>query len=123
MQVCKLLIVFLFVTIQGCTSQSKKINGISFVAHRSPINHMHITPIVNVNANYAAIMPFGFIRNLEDPEIAFNTERQWYGETKDGAKQYVEELRKQHIKIMLKPQIWIWRGEFTGYLEMKNEAD
>lgn len=24
---------------------------------------------------------------------------------------------------MLKPQIWVWRGEFTGYIEMETEAD
>ena len=35
-------------------------------------------------ANYAAVMPFGFIRSLDDPNIIFNTERQWYGETKAG---------------------------------------
>lgn len=123
MQVYKFLIVFLFVAIQCCTSQSKKINGLSFVAHRSPINNTHIAPVVNVNANYAAIMPFGFIRDLGHPEIVFNTDRQWYGETKSGAKQYAEKLVKKNIKIMLKPQIWVWRGEFTGYIEMKNEPD
>ncbi len=24
---------------------------------------------------------------------------------------------------MLKPQIWIWRGEYTGYLKMTSEED
>ena len=123
MQFCKRLIVFLFVAIQGCTSQSKKINGLSFVAHRSPINDSHIFSVVNTNANYTAIMPFGFIRSLNHPEIVFNTKHQWFGETKEGAKQYAEELKKQNIKIMLKPHIWIWHGEFTGHIEMKNEAD
>ncbi len=123
MKVCKLLIVFLFITIQGCTSQSKKINGVSFVASAEAINESHVKPVVNVNANYAAIMPFGFIRDLEHPEIVFNTQRQWYGETKAGAKQYILELRKKHIKIMLKPQIWVWHGEFTGYIEMNSEAN
>lgn len=124
MKVCKLLIIFSFVVVQSCTSQGvEKINGLSFVAHRSPINDTHVTPVVNVNANYAAIMPFGFIKNLSHPEIMFNTERQWYGETREGAKQYAKELVKKNLKIMLKPQIWVWRGEFTGYIEMKNEAD
>ena len=68
-------------------------------------------------------MPFGFIRDLEHPDIIFNTGRQWFGETRDGAKQYIEALKKKNIKIMLKPQIWVWRGGFTGYIEMKDEAN
>jgi hypothetical protein len=68
-------------------------------------------------------MPFGFIRNLSHPEVVFNIKGQWYGETNEGAKQYIQELRKKKIKIMLKPQIWVWHGEFTGYIKMNNEAD
>jgi hypothetical protein len=119
----KLLILFLFITIQSCFGQTKKINGLSFVASGEPINHKHVNPVVKINANYATVMPFGFIRNIEHPEISFNTDRQWFGETKAGAKQYIKELQKKGIRIMLKPQIWIWHGEFTGYLEMTNEND
>ncbi|MFD1160821.1 glycoside hydrolase family 113 [Hwangdonia seohaensis] len=123
MKLFKFLIVFLALIFQTCLSQPEKINGVSFVASRESIDHAHVKPVVNVNANYAAIMPFGFIRNLEHPEIVFNTQRQWFGETTAGAKQYVEVLQQMHIKIMIKPQIWIWHGEFTGYLEMASEAD
>ena len=123
MKLFKLLIAFFAFSIQACTSQSEKINGVSFVASPEVINESHINPVVNLNANYAAVMPFGFIRTLKHPEIAFNTQRQWFGETKAGVKQYIEALKKKQIKIMLKPQIWVWRGEFTGYIEMKNEAD
>ncbi|MEW4923767.1 glycoside hydrolase [Algibacter sp. 2305UL17-15] len=113
----------LLLNFQSCNTQTEKINGISFVASREAVSDKHIHPVVNVNANYAAIMPFGFIKDLSHPEIVFNTQRQWFGETRTGTKQYIEELRKKKIKIMLKPQIWIWHGEFTGYLEMKNETD
>ncbi|WP_034041620.1 glycoside hydrolase family 113 [Wocania ichthyoenteri] len=123
MQLFKLFIVFLTLNFQSCLSQPEKINGISFVASSDKINESHVKPVVNVNANYAAIMPFGFIKNSEHPEIIHNTDRQWFGETRAGAKQYIEVLREQHIKIMIKPQIWIWHGEFTGYLEMKSEAN
>ncbi|GAA4238644.1 hypothetical protein GCM10022291_29920 [Postechiella marina] len=123
MKLIKPLFLFIIITIQSCTGQVSKINGISFVASRDKINERHVSPVVNVNANYAAIMPFGFISNLSHPDIKFNTERQWFGETKVGAKHYIETLKKANIKIMLKPQIWIRRGEFTGYVKMKNEAD
>ncbi len=122
MKVYKLLFVFFVLTIQSCSGQIKKINGISFVASRDVINEQHVAPVVNVNANYAAIMPFGFIRSTAHPEIIYNTDRQWFGESKPGAKQYIETLKKQRIKIMMKPQIWISRGEFTGYLKMQDEA-
>ncbi|MEZ4874245.1 MAG: glycoside hydrolase [Flavobacteriaceae bacterium] len=110
--------------VTGCTPQQKsKMNGVSFVASPDTLQQVQVDPILNVHANYAAIMPFGFIRNLEHPEIIHNTDRQWFGETARGAQQYIELLRKNQIKVMVKPQIWIWRGEFTGHLKMKSETD
>ncbi|MEC3906813.1 glycoside hydrolase [Tamlana sp. 2201CG12-4] len=119
----RLLIFLLILSIQSCKTQTSKINGVSFVASRDQINETHIEPLVALNANYAAVMPFGFIRDLAHPNIVYNTNRQWFGETREGAKQYMGRLREKRIKIMLKPQIWVWRGEFTGFIEMKNEED
>ena len=93
------------------------------MASRNPVEQKHVTPVIDIQANHAAVMPFGFIRSLDNPEIIYNTSRQWFGETSDGAAQYVELLHSNNIKVMLKPQIWIWRGEFTGYLRMKEEED
>jgi hypothetical protein len=118
-----LLILFVVFIIQSCFAQNKKINGVSFVASREAIDEQHVNPLIDVNANYVAIMPFGFIRDLKHPEITFNTDRQWFGETKAGAKQYIEELQKEGVKIMIKPQIWVWHGEYTGYIEMDNEEN
>ena len=113
----------LLISCAATIPKKEMINGVSFVASRDAISHVHIKPVVSLNANYAAIMPFGFIRDLSNPEIIFNTERQWYGETKIGAKQYIEAIKEKRIKIMLKPQIWVWRGEFTGFIKMKTEED
>ncbi len=120
---CLKLFTFLFFCflVQSCTSQSSRINGVSFVASRNPVDQQHIDPVIKHQANHAAVMPFGFIRSLNNPEIIYNTERQWFGETRDGALQYIEILHKNKIRVMLKPQIWIWRGEFTGYLKMESE--
>ena len=122
MRILKLLIlVFL---LQSCNAQQQeKINGVSYVGSPQKVTEGNLRPVVALNANYASIMPFGFIRTLDNPNIIYNTQRQWYGETKEGAKQYIDMLRTKGIKIMLKPQIWIWRGEFTGYLSMKSEED
>ena len=120
----KLLLLLVFMLqVFGCSLSNQKINGVSYVASKQAVEHSNIKPIVKLHANYAAIMPFGFIRELSHPEIIFNTERQWYGETTDGAKQYVESLKKHQIKIMIKPQLWVWRGEFTGGIKMTSEQD
>ncbi|OEI81125.1 glycoside hydrolase [Formosa algae] len=116
----RLFFLFLF-SILSCQNETPKINGVSFVASRDTVSDNHITPLVNIHSNYAAVMPFGFIRDLNHPEVQYNTQRQWFGETKSGAKYYIEKLQKQNIKVMLKPQIWVRHGEFTGHITMTNE--
>jgi len=68
-------------------------------------------------------MPFGFIKDLNSPNVVFNSDYQWYGETKQGVNQYIEILKKNSIDIMLKPQIWIAGGKYTGALKMKTEEE
>lgn len=100
-----------------------KINGVSFVASKDSILQNNIDPVLAIHVNYAAIMPFGFIKSLDHPEVIYNQSRQWFGETKIGAKQYINKLHKNKISVMLKPQIWVWHGEFTGLLKMASESD
>ena len=118
-------LLFFFACFVSGFSQYKpaKINGISFVASRVEVNQSHIDPVVALNANFAAVMPFGFIRSTDLPQINYNTHRQWYGETNEGAKQYISMLKKNEIRVMVKPQIWISHGEFTGNLKMNTEEN
>lgn len=124
-----LLCIALLSFLTGCSQQNSsdkpaiKLNGLSFVASPLAIEQLHIDPVLQINANATAVMPFGFIRNLEAPEIIHNTDRQWFGETEAGAKHYIQKLHANNLSVMMKPQIWIWRGEFTGYLKMTTEED
>lgn len=117
------LILMLSAVFVNCTGQPPKINGVSFVASPQQITSAEIDPVVKVNANWAAVMPFGFIKNLETSTVVFNIERQWWGERRDGAKKTIELLNSKGIKVMLKPQLWVWKGEFTGNIDMKSEKD
>jgi len=101
--------------------QSQKINGISFVASQVSIDAKHVRPILAVNGNYVALMPFGFIRALKNPNTTYNSKRQWFGETRKGLEQYATEFKKSNIKVMVKPQIWVSKGLYTGYIEMDSE--
>lgn len=112
---------FFFICYFSFLGVAQKVNGVSFVSSKDSITHAHTKPVANINANYAALMPFGFIRELSSPEISFNTKGQWYGEREKGIRQYALELQKKKIKIMIKPQIWVWRGEYTGFINMDTE--
>lgn len=116
-----LFAIFLLSACAMAPAKPEKINGVSFVSSRDTINATHIDPVVNIHANYASIMPFAFIRNIDNPEIHYNRNNQWFGESKRGVKQYIESLKARGIKIMLKPQIWVARGTFTGLIKMETE--
>lgn len=119
----KLGLLFLCYVQFSCSGTAQpKINGVSFVASREEVVQSQVEELLKLNANSAAVMPFGFMRETAHPEIIFDTERQWFGETKKGAKQYIELLQKNGISVMLKPQIWVWKGEFTGTITMQTEA-
>jgi hypothetical protein len=120
----KNLVVFaLFcISISNSIGQSK-INGIGFVSTQNKISAENVTPLIEVNANAVAINPFAFVRAIDNPKITFKSNHSWYGETKDGIKQYASEFKKQGLKIMLKPQVWVMNGTYTGLIKMNSEED
>ena len=117
------LLLAVIAVIAACSGQPSKINGVSYVASGDPTTQKQVNYVKDVHANYAAVMPFAFVRSLETPVLNFNHERQWYGERVQGVTQYTEMLQQNDIQVMLKPQIWVWNGEFTGYLKMTSEED
>jgi len=130
----KLLKSFLVILIIGFTivltysffseeDKTQKIKGVSFVASRDTISNKHIIPVKTINANWSSIMPFGIMRAKDNPELFYNTERHWYGERYDGSKHSIDLMHQNGIKVMLKPQIWIVNGEFTGELNMLSEDE
>jgi len=123
MKITKLLFLLLLFLQLSCKSQIKKINGLSFVASRDKIDTTHTNSVLKVRSNYVALMPFGSIKELSSPKIRHNTTREWFGETKNGLLQYAKEFKKNDVKVMVKPQIWVWRGEFTGNIEMDSEEN
>lgn len=118
----KFLLISLLFFISGISS-AQKINGVGFVSNDKPILLENVSPIKKINANYVALNPFAFMMGLESTKITFNSKHQWYGETSDGIKQYAKMFRDNDIKIMLKPQIWLMNGKYTGHIRMKSEKD
>ncbi len=116
-----ILIISLFFS--NCAIQQSKINGISFVGSPKEITATSIDPIIKIHASWAAVMPFGYLRTLDNPNVIISVKNQWRGEKHEGAKKTIELLHDRGIKVMLKPQIWVWGGDFTGNIKMKSETD
>jgi len=111
----------------GCAQQEKpsvkKICGLSFVSVNKGISVSDIDPMKAVGADWVSVIPFSFISAKDDPNLVFNSEWQWKGERLDGAQEYIQSMHKQGLSVMLKPQIWVGRGVFTGFIEMNSTED
>ncbi|MDP4679230.1 MAG: hypothetical protein NWS46_02565 [Cyclobacteriaceae bacterium] len=93
----------------------EKMNGICFVAPRHEVRSEHIKPLLDVNADWIAVTPYGSSKAGE-PYVYFNHDRQWSGEKIAGVIQTITESKKLGLKVMLKPHVWVrghgWPGEF-----------
>ncbi len=116
----RLLLLFLL-----CYCQSKpwadtpvgpKINGVNFVAPPRQVGDACMLPVKQINAGWVALNPYAFGRKGQ-PDIIYNVDRQMWGEKMEGVKACVEHARKQQLKVMIKPHVWVqgegWAGDFT----------
>lgn len=116
----KYLLLLLFIPLNLLSQH--KFNGINLTSSPDSLHYRDVIDIQKINANYVALIPFGFMRSLSSNKIIHNHRNQWFGESIDGIKQYICAFDGTSTKIMIKPQIWIHDG-FTGHINMQSEAD
>lgn len=123
------LIVVLLVGITSSLSQNienknqGKVNGMSMVAINGTIDSSHVLPIKELGTNWVATIPFAFMPSHTSPELSFDLEWQWKGERIDGVRNYIREFHEQGISVMVKPQIWIGHGTYTGKILMESDEE
>jgi hypothetical protein len=126
----KIVFLALAVSVSSCghvqqqpDTAASMINGITFVATSSPIDSSAIMRLkTTYRANHAAVVPYAMMRDLNSPEVIFDSERGWWGESTEGATKTIQMMHGQNIAVMLKPQIWVWHGEYTGHIKLETEA-
>lgn len=96
--------------------------GVSFVGTAEPVRPHQIEKLTEVHANAVALMPFAFCQDGE-PLVQFNMEWQWIGERTEGIQAAALLAQKESMKVMIKPQLWIGHGTYTGDLRFENETD
>jgi len=116
------ILIIVFISISFFPSQTKKINGICFVAPSHKVNTSHLAPIESVNANWVAITPYAFSRP-NSPKVTFNHNNQWRGEKEVGIIETIIAAQKLGLKVMMKPHIWVMGQGWAGEYNLDNEED
>lgn len=83
------------------------------VAPQKSIDLSSIQPMLNVNANSIAVMPYAFF-SIENPEVRYDQHGQHWGENTDGVTGCIKLAHQKKISVMLKPHLWIGHGVYTG---------
>jgi len=105
-------ILFIFLSI---TSSAQKFTGVSLEAPPKEIKSSDINPILQVNAKWVGIIPFGFL-DKGKTTIRYDFEYQWWGERKAGVVKSISIAKSKKLKVMLKPQLWI-KDQFVGDID------
>ncbi len=99
-------------------------NFIAGVNMEAPPNEIDSSCFINmkrINARWVAFIPFAFSRQGQ-PAVQYNASRQWWGEREEGIVACIKMAHAQNMKVMLKPQIWIGGGVYTGHFKMETDT-
>lgn len=98
-----------------------KMGGLTLVAPPKPFVKNPMIDIQKVNADWIAVIPYGFTRPNE-PKVSFNINWQWWGEKKEGVVKSIQLAKAAGINVMLKPQIYV-PGDWTGTLDFNSDKE
>ncbi len=124
------IIAYGFILINGnSTTETKAVipskhKGVCWVGQREAVTGTEIKVVKDIGVNWISQTPFGWQRNANDTLIRGETSAQtpWWGESKQGLIATTMLARKEGIKTLLKPHLWI-RDSWPGEIEMKSEQE
>ncbi len=109
-------------TVENTVVVTQKMGGVSFESPSKTFpSHYMETIVSDVGANWIAISPFAFSRPGE-PEVVYDQSRIWWGETEQGTETIVAYAREHQLKIMIKPQVWMW-SSWVGDFDLETEEE
>ena len=98
----------------------QKIKGITVVAPPKSIGASAFNKLRDIHAEWVSFVPYGFSKK-GSPEVRYNLEWQWWGEKISGVETCILEAKKQGLKVMVKPQVFIGDG-WVGDMDFATEA-
>lgn len=119
------IIVLLGLLLSCSHAQQKmaKINGVSFEAPSQEVVDSNFAAMAQVGSNWVSLMPYSFVREGNVSLQFGDPEWQWWGEKKSGIEACIAMAKRQGMKVLLKPHMWLSHGSFTGDLNFHKEED
>ncbi|MCG8577640.1 MAG: glycoside hydrolase [Flavobacteriales bacterium] len=112
--------IFLLLVVSYSGFSAEKFKGISFSSPEEQVRLKHISPIQKMNANWIAVVPYGYMKNKK---IIYDKDGQWLGERLDGIRKTVKYSKQLGLKVMIKPHVWIGPGKYTGHFKCSTEEE
>jgi hypothetical protein len=99
-----------------------RLNGLTMVAPPKPFKTDPMLPVKTVGAEWIAVVPYAYTM-IGRPEVRYGeTNWQWWGETREGARKTILLAHEAGLKVMLKPQVYIPQG-WPGMLDFQTDSD
>jgi hypothetical protein len=115
-----ILLVLVLFTLSSLFSQS--INGACFVSPSQKTDFSNFNSLKRINANWVAITPYAFSEKNK-PFVQFNYEHSWWGEQSNGTAFMLKQAKKEGLKVMLKPHVWVMGEGWCGQFDLKTEDE
>ena len=116
------LLVYLGITSASPFKTVDKINGVSLVAPPNPMDEADLATVLQVNAGWVAVIPFGFSQ-AGNPNLSYDHNHQWWGERKEGTLKQISMAHDLNLKVMLKPHVWVRGHGWPGDYQLDSEED
>jgi hypothetical protein len=102
----------------------EKQSGVCWVGGREMVTEKELSGISSLHVNWISQTPFGWQPGNNSPEIKLNTSHEsiWWGESDEGLAETSRLARKQKIKTLLKPHLWVNNG-WPGDVKMTSDSD
>lgn len=115
------LLVFIALSLPSFGQEGMKIAGMTMVAPPRPFETDPMIALKKINTEWVALVPYAFIGS-GDANVRFGSDRQWWGERKEGIIESIKFAKKNDLKVMIKPQIWM-RGTWIGEMDFDTEEE
>ncbi|WP_400191624.1 glycoside hydrolase family 113 [Hymenobacter sp. B81] len=109
----------------GSFPPAGRLRGVSWVAGDS-VTAADLAALRRQHVTWLAQTPFGWQADSAAPVVQLRTDRGrvYWGETDSGLVHTARLARRQGIRTLLKPHVWLQaRGQWPGQIRMRSEAD